>query len=135
VAYQLNSLPRLILVHGDFTLMRAPEDFGGAFDAAWDRAALTSIAPAERPAYVARIAAALRPGARALFEFLSSDAPGAAEAAVEAGAARELIAAAGFASVRLLSRRDVRAEYPAFRPPGMTYLDEVVMLAEKGVSA
>jgi hypothetical protein len=59
--YQSNSLPTLILAHGDFLLMRAPRDLGGLFDACWDRAALTAVAPARRALYLRRLREALRP--------------------------------------------------------------------------
>ena len=50
--------------------------------------------------------------------------------AVDAGEAAACLAGAGL-RVRELARRDVRGEYPDFRPPGLAYLREVVLLGEK----
>ena len=132
--YQSNALPALILAHGDFLLMRAPRDLGGLFDACWDRAALTAVAPAQRALYLRRVREALRPGGRLLLELLSTDADvGEGGGALEEHAALSLLAAAGLARARVLSRRDVRADFPHFRPPGgARFLDEVVIVAERG---
>ena len=131
--YQSNSLPTLILAHGDFLLMRAPRDLGGLFDACWDRAALTAVAPARRALYLRRVREALRPGGRLLLELLSTDAAvGEGGGALEERAALRLLAAAGLARARVLARKDVRADYPQFRPPGgARFLDEVVIVAER----
>ena len=131
--YQSNSLPTLILAHGDFLLMRAPRDLGGLFDACWDRAALTAVAPARRTLYLRRVREALRPGGRLLLELLSTDAAvGEGGGALEERAALRLLAAAGLARARVLARKDVRADYPQFRPPGgARFLDEVVIVAER----
>jgi hypothetical protein len=138
--YRSNALPALLLAHGDFLHMRAPDELGGLFDACWDRAALTAVAPGERAEYLARVRAALRPGGRVLLELLSTDADlggggggGGGGGAIEERAALALLASAGLARARVLARRDVRADFPGFRPPGgMRFLDEVVILAERG---
>ena len=126
-AYAVPRVPRLLLVHGDACAL-TPADYGGRFEAAWDRGALTAMPDAD--AYARALAAALAPRARALIELLATDVP--AHGAADEAAARAALKRAGFATVETLARRDVRAEYPAFRPPGMTRLDEVVLLAENG---
>ena len=87
-AYRLKTLPRLTLVHADFLALH-PRDYrdpqgaplaGGPlaadddtppFDAVWDRGGLTSMPPALRVSYASLLHSLLRPGARALVEFLS----------------------------------------------------------------
>jgi len=126
--YRTENYPRLLLVHGDFFGM-APEDFGGGFHAVWDRGGLTSVGgAAERAAYAARVAQLMEPGGRLLLELLDTNIE--MEGAVDAGEAAACLAGAGL-RVRELARRDVRGEYPDFRPPGLAYLREVVLLGEK----
>jgi hypothetical protein len=109
-------------VHGCFlSLSRA--DYGGAFEAAWDRGALTSVPDAAR--YAAALARALAPGAPALIELLCSDAA-AHGAAREADAARALRAAG--LSVQRLAARCVLRDYPDC---GLPSLQEVVLLATR----
>ena len=124
-AYQCGAVPRALLVHGDFLGMDS-NAFGGSFEAAWDRGGIT--AAIDRDEYAAALAGALAIKGRALIELLSTNIQ-----AVGACAARDIevsLSRAGF-SVELLLKRDVRADYPAFRPPGLRELDEIVILATK----
>lgn len=124
-AYQCGGVPRALLVHGDF-LALDENAFGGSFEAAWDRGGIT--AAIDRDEYAVALAGALAKEGRALVELLSTNVQ-----AVGACAARDVevsLTRAGF-SVELLLKRDVRADYPAFRPPGLRELDEVVLLATK----
>jgi hypothetical protein len=69
-------------------------------------------------------------GARLLLEFLSCNV--AMEGSLGVEAAASLLEGAGFlAPVRVLKRQDVRGAYAGFQPPGLKFLDEVVMLATK----
>ena len=128
--YRTENYERLLLVHADFFSL-PPEDFGGGFEAVWDRGGLTSMgAPAERAAYAARVAQLMKPGGRLLLEMLCTNIE--MEGAVDAGEAVACLRGAGLA-VRELAQRDVRGEYPDFRPPGLSYLREVVLLGEKAL--
>ena len=127
--YKTENYARLLLVHADFFGV-PPGDFGGLFDAVWDRGGLTSMGtPAERAAYCARVAQLMSPGGRLLLEMLCTNIE--MDGAVEADEAVACLRGAGLA-VRELSQRDVRGEYPEFKPPGLRYLREVVLLGEKG---
>lgn len=142
-AYHLRTLPRLTLVHADFLALRprdyrdpegAPlssplaDDDSPPFDAVWDRGGLTSMPPALRLSYASLLHGLLRPGARALVEFLSPS----TDLALSEDAVTGLLAGA-FTGGRVsrLRRADVRAAFPDFAPPGLSFLDEVVLLAEK----
>jgi hypothetical protein len=126
--YRTENYERLLLVHADFFGVPV-EDFGGAFHAVWDRGGLTSMgSPAQRAAYAARVAQLMEPGGRLLLEMLCTNIE--MEGAVESDEAAACLRGAGL-RVRELSQRDVRGEYPDFRPPGMQYLREVVLLGEK----
>lgn len=124
-AYQANDTRRLLLVHGDF-LALGPDDYGGLFEAAWDRGALTSVP--DRASYALALARALAPGAVALLELLCADV--AVEGAVDEAEALAVLRSAGFKAERL-EIRSVLTEYPDFRPPGLTKLDELVIIATK----
>jgi thiopurine S-methyltransferase len=50
-----------------------PEDIGGPVDAAFDRAALVAIAPAQRPAYAAQLTRLLAPGGKVLLVVFAYD--------------------------------------------------------------
>ena len=129
--YRTERYDRLLLVHADFFSL-PPEDFGGGFDAVWDRGGLTSMgAPAERAAYAARLAQLMNPGGRLLLEMLCTNIE--MGGAVDAGEAVACLRGAGLA-VRELAQRDVRGEYPDFSPPGLAYLREVVLLGEKAAA-
>jgi len=125
-AYQVADAPRLLLVHGDAAALTVA-DYGGPFEAAWDRGALTAVA--DRAAYARALAAALAPHAAALVEVLATNVR--AEGAIDEGEAVAALRGAGL-EVEVLQRTDVRAAYPAFRPPGLERLDEVVLLATRG---
>jgi hypothetical protein len=124
-AYQSNDTQRLLLVHGDF-LELGPKDYGGFCEAVWDRGALTSFS--DRAAYVKALSDALIPGGHALFELLCADVT--IEGATNEKNALQLLSDQGFL-VETLEKRSVLHEYPEFRPPGLTKLEEVVILAKK----
>jgi hypothetical protein len=127
-AFQSARYPRLLLAHGDFMALQL-EHYGGPFEAAWDRGGLTAMGGAgERAAYAARLASLLAPGGRLLLEMLDTNI--AMEGACAAEAARDALGGAGLA-VRQLEAHDVRADYPNFNPPGLKYLREVLLFAER----
>lgn len=122
---------RLVLVHGDLASPRGlqpPDDFGGAVDAVWDRASLTSIPKEDRQLYASNLYNALKPGGRVLLEYLASNVL--MDGAMDPMTARHLMEGAGF-TVKELKREDVRDQYQYFNPPGLLYLDEIVLLAMK----
>jgi len=122
----------LTLLHADMLDPRVTAaTLGAPVDAVWDRGGLTAIAPPARAAYAAQLHALMAPGARLLLELLACNLP--LEGACSLGDARSVLAGAGFRGLRLLATRDVRAEYPSFAPPGLTQLDEVVLLAERAI--
>lgn len=132
-AFRVENYPALLLLHADFMALPAAALAAG-FGAAWDRGGLTSMAAgAERAAYAARLAGALAPGGRLLLELLATnvDMDGALRDAAEGRACLE---GAGL-RVEVLEERDVRGEYPQFRPPGLKRLTEVVLLAERPAGA
>lgn len=146
--YRCHDLPRLTLVHGDFLKLTSAHFSaagldsdrtlsGGPFDGIWDRGGLTSMPPALRAPYARHLHDLLRPGGRLLLEILSTN----VDPSLSEGAISGLLADAflkrdasgeSSGSVKLLRRADVRAAYPEFNPPGLTSLDEVVLLAVKG---
>lgn len=130
-SYRTQRYDNLTLVHGDVFAVDAGT-LGFLADAIWDRGGVTSMPlepDDERQRYVAHLVALLAPGGRLLVEFLSCNLP--LEGAASAGDVARLLAAAGLAGVRTLRASDVRDAYPSFRPPGLTQLDEVVLVAEK----
>jgi len=70
---------------------------------------------------------ALRPGGALLIEVLACNLE--LDGALAAGEAAALLRGAGYAGVRALADADVRRDYPSFRPPGLEYLREEVLLA------
>jgi hypothetical protein len=125
--YAPRGAQRLLLVHGDF-LALPPAAYGGSFQAAWDRGGITSVRPAQRAAYAAALAALLDPGAHALVELIVTNID--MDGAMRRADALAALEGAGF-SVDVLASRDVRGEYPDFRPPGLQQLDEVLLLATR----
>lgn len=68
----------LTVLEGDAFAL-TPAHLGGEVDAVFDRAALVAVDPSTREAYVARLAAALRPGGRVLlvtFDYDQAKLPG-----------------------------------------------------------
>ena len=130
-AYQVNSLPQLILIHGDLIHLQAPNDYGGLFDACWDRAALTAVDPSLRALYVSKLFESLRPGGRLLLEFLSSNVQLEGGGVVSLDSVKELLESAGFGDIKVLEKKDVRKDFPAFNPDGLKNLDEVVIVSMK----
>ena len=129
-AFQSARYPRLLLAHGDFMALSV-EHYGGPFEAAWDRGGLTTMgAPPERAAYARKLGSLLAPGGRLLLEMLDTNIE--LEGACAAGEAVEALEAGGLA-VRQLAAHNVRESYPDFSPPGLVYLREVLLLAEKPV--
>jgi thiopurine S-methyltransferase len=127
-AFQSSRYPRLLLAHGDFMALRL-EHYGGPFEAAWDRGGLTAMGgAAARSAYAARLASLLAPGGRLLLEMLDTNIE--MEGACAAEEAQEALGGAGL-RVRQLEAHDVRAQYPSFSPPGLRYLREVLLFAER----
>ena len=127
-AFQSLRYPRLLLAHGDFMTLGANE-YGGPFEAAWDRGGFTSMnSPGERSKYAARLGEVLHPGGKVLMEMLDTNIE--MEGACQYKDAAQALSAAGFA-VEELSIKDVKGEYPDFNPPGLSYLREVVLIAER----
>jgi hypothetical protein len=135
-SYRTERYPHLTLIHGDFFAL-SPEmlggggaNGGGVFHGVWDRGGLTSIPPELRAGYLGRLHSLLAPGGRLLLEALACNLP--LEGAVgSAGEVARLLGGAGFTRVETLRVDDVREAYPQFSPPGLTALDEVVLVAEK----
>lgn len=132
-SYRTERYPHLTLIHGDIFAL-TPSMLGGGpggvFHGVWDRGGLTSIPPGLRPGYLSALHALTAPGGRLLLEALACNLP--LEGAVgSAGEVARLMAGAGFTRVEALRVDDVREAYPDFRPPGLTALDEVVLVAEK----
>jgi hypothetical protein len=129
--YRLRRAPRVTLIHADLLTMSVPDDLGvpGGVDGVWDRGALTAVPPGSVPAYAARVAAALRPGGRVLCEILASNVP-VGNGVDEAGVGRALVGA-GLSPPEVVGQVDVRGAYPGFSPPGLSRLDEVVLVAGK----
>ena len=129
-SYSTARYRNLTLLHADMLDARVcPATLGAPADAVWDRGGLTAIAPEQRAAYAAQLHALMAPGARLLLELLACNLP--LEGACSAEDAQAVLAGAGFCKLRILLTRDVRAEYPNFTPPGLTQLEEVVILAER----
>jgi thiopurine S-methyltransferase len=128
-AYQgaLEHMKRVILVHGDFFLLEEA-DYGGRFEAVWDRAALTAVEPVKREEYVAKLYRLLSEGGVMLVEALTCNVKMAG--AMEANEPARILKQGGF-SVQMLEDKDVRASYPDFDVPGIVYLREQVILARK----
>lgn len=132
-------------------------DIHGPFDAIWDRGGLTSIPTSLRPAYATLLHKLLRPGGRLLLEFLSTNVdpelgertvsglladafpcaqPGPALVATSTqigtgSGSGGSDAQSSAAPVQILRCADVRSDFPDFNPPGLAYLNEVVLLAVK----
>jgi len=135
-AYQVNSLPQLILLHGDLLYLQSPNDFGGSsyFDACWDRASLTSITQSSRLHYVKKIGQALRPKGKLLLEFLSSNyiSTEGNGGVVSLDEVNDLLESSNmFENVKILSKKDVRHDFPNYKPHGLTYLDEIVLVCSR----
>lgn len=130
-AYQVNSLPQLILLHGDLLHLQSPNDYGGHFDACWDRAALTAVDPSHRALYVKKLAEALKPKGRLLLEFLSSNVQLEGGGVVSLDKVKELLEMSGFEGIKVLQKKDVRNDFPSFTPNGLKNLDEVVIVTSK----
>ena len=126
-SYRTERYPNLTLVHGDIFAVDAGM-LGISFHAVWDRGGLTSIEPGQaRAAYVSRLHGMMAPRGRLLLEFLSCNLP--LEGAGSVPEMTRLLRDAGFEDIRLLRQDDVRQAYPGFSPPGLTSLDEVLMVA------
>jgi SAM-dependent methyltransferase len=135
-AYQVNSLPQLILLHGDLLYLQSPNDFGGSsyFDACWDRASLTSISQSSRLHYVKKIGQALRPKGKLLLEFLSSNyiSSEGNGGVVSLDEVNDLLESSNmFENVKILSKKDVRHDFPNYKPHGLMYLDEIVLVCSR----
>lgn len=127
-SYRTQRYENLTLVHGDVFAVD-PGTLGFHADAIWDRGGVTSMPPDERQRYVTHLAGLLAPGGRMLVEFLSCNLD--LDGAASAGELAQLLAIAGLGGARTLRAVDVRGAYPSFRPPGLSSLDEVVIVAEK----
>lgn len=127
-SYRTERFSNLTLIHGDVFAVNS-ETLGGAFDATWDRGGLTSIPTDLRQRYASHLAGMMAPGGRLMLEFLSCNLP--LEGAASVGEVTACLTAAGLTHVRVLRSDDVRGSYPSFAPPGLTSLDEVVIMADK----
>lgn len=144
--FQSRALKNLVLVHGDVTALPLSEYGGRRFNGVWDRGFLTALEPAQRLPYLQLMRSLLTapppdaathpptptptpklPHGRILLEYLACNLP--LHGSMGAGEAGALLEGAGFAQVKQLSARDVRDSYPAFNPPGLTYLTETVLMA------
>lgn len=65
-----------------------------------------------------------------MLEFLSCNVPDGFGSALDGAGMRRLMESAGFATT-VLMEEDVRDHYPDFKPQGLQYLNEVVMLGKK----
>ena len=129
-SFSCRRLPSLTLIHGDvFALLEKVPELRGACDGVWDRGGLTSIGGPSRARYLRILADSLKPGGGLLLEFLSCNI--ALEGTLQEADVMESLTSAGLAGARLLSKRDSRPDYPSFSPPGLRYLNEVVMWAQK----
>ena len=127
-AFQSVRYPRLLLAHGDFMALGV-EHYGGPFEAAWDRGGLTAMGSQQaRAAYADRLGSLLAPGGRLLLEMLHTNIE--MEGACAAEEASAALRSAGL-HVQQLAEVDVRGSYPQFQPPGLKFLKEVVLLAER----
>jgi len=105
------------------------DEYGGPFEAVWDRGGFTSMgSPGERAKYSGRLGEVLHPGGKVLMEMLDTNIE--MEGACQYKDASQALSTAGFA-VEELSVKDVKGEYPDFNPPGLSYLREVVLIAER----
>jgi SAM-dependent methyltransferase len=124
----------------------AAVSLGAAFDALWERGAVTAVPPAERRAYLAHVAQWLRPGGLYVAEAIVTDARvpfGAVDGAEGGAAAAPLttprlltwLRAAGLDDVRVLHSRDLRAADRAVATwaarAGATRVDEVVLAGRR----
>lgn len=128
-AYQgaLERIHRVILVHGDFFALEEG-DYGGRFEAVWDRAALTAVEPERRHDYVDKLYRLLAEQGVILLEALTCNVH--MQGAMQAHEPAQLLEQGGF-EVKVLQDTDVRSSYPDFDAPGLTYLREQLLFATK----
>ncbi|RYG46497.1 hypothetical protein EON67_09490 [archaeon] len=124
-SYQSVRYPGLHLLHGDIFDLTSSA-LGAGCDAVWDRAALTSIPDALHERYVRHLASLCAPRGAMLFEFLCTNIETPHNLQLEY--VRKMLMQLNM-SVDVLKDEDVRAQYPAFRPPGLQYLREIVLIA------
>jgi thiopurine S-methyltransferase len=123
--------PPLSLYCGDFFKLPAAPPFARV----WDRAALVALDPAQRPAYVAKCAAALAPRGRILLQTLERVAgPPAALAAGPPFSVTEADVAALYGrtfTIQKLQTDDAMGTNPRFKATGLTKVLMVTYLLTK----
>jgi len=126
--YQITQYPKIILIHGDILDLDVPNIYGSELDCVWDRGSLTSIANEDRSQYIQQLYKSLRPNGKILLEYLCCNLP--LDGALDETTVKNLLTNNGF-TYETISRSNVRNLYPDFNPPGLSYLDEIVIIATK----
>lgn len=126
--YQIMQYPKIILIHGDILQLEVPKVYGGTLDGVWDRGSLTSIVTEDRQLYIQQLSKSLRSNGKLLLEYLCCNIP--LDGALDQVTVQNLLEENGFA-YKMVSRTNVRSLYPNFNPPGLAYLDEIVIIATK----
>jgi hypothetical protein len=83
---------------------------------------------------VIKIGQALRPKGKLLLEFLSSNyiSTEGNGGVVSLDEVKELLVSSNmFENVKILSKKDVSHDFPNFKPQGLKYLDEIVLVCSR----
>jgi hypothetical protein len=126
--YLIMQYPKIILIHGDILQLEVPKVYGGTLDGVWDRGSLTSIVTEDRQLYIQQLSKSLRSNGKLLLEYICCNIP--LDGALDQVTVQNLLEENGFA-YKMVSRTNVRSLYPNFNPPGLAYLDEIVIIATK----